>query len=91
MIRLYWLGVATEPGLWAIDTGPGTTRLRVHAIVATGTAMVDPRAGTIKPRAYLGLIDVASVTVRAHETEITPTIERVRDLIDIFGVDQSPE
>jgi hypothetical protein len=66
--RLYWLGAATEPGKWAIDTGPGSRVWRVHDFRsrdAESAEHAEPVAGN-KPSGWI-IITPDTCTVRSPE------------------------
>jgi hypothetical protein len=65
--RLYWLGAATEPGKWAIDTGPGSRVWRVHDFRSKdceSTAPENPGPG--KPSGWI-VCQSDTLTVRSPE------------------------
>ena len=56
--RIFWLGPATEPGVWAIDSGPGTPVWRVHTWEACGLVRgdqlsVNAPANAPRPRGWI--------------------------------------
>jgi hypothetical protein len=89
MLRLYWLGPATEFGRWAIDTGPGTKVLRVDFPVVEDAIFHGHHNDTAitRPRGWSEFTPNARWTFDTTNTiNWRLTNEEVLKLIEIDGV-----
>jgi hypothetical protein len=72
VFRLYWLGPATEPGIWGIDTGIGTPIWRVHSWELSGLVRPDhlpanAPASHPRPRGWINVREDHGFKVEAPE------------------------
>jgi hypothetical protein len=71
-LRLYWLGPATEPGVWGIDSGIGTPIWRIHSWEMTGLVRPEHLPANTppdhpRPRGWINIYDENGITIHAPE------------------------
>lgn len=75
VFRLYWLGPATEPGTWGIDTGIGTPIWRVFGgweltgLVTSQEIPPSSPADTPRPRGWINVYPENGIRFKAPQGE----------------------